>query len=77
VYNLSGRGAVLTLMDSLRPDPDPRLLSPSFMSLNPERLSNKYRKEIYINLFITENCIGQLSETNYIFKKPLIDMKES
>jgi hypothetical protein len=54
---MSGRGAVLTLMDSLRPDPDPRLPSPSFMSLNPERLSNKYRAEIYIKLFITGNCI--------------------
>ncbi len=63
--NLSDRGAVLTLMDFLRPDPDPRLPSPSFMSLNPERLSNKYREEIYIKLFITGNCIGQISETKY------------
>jgi hypothetical protein len=57
-------------MDSLRPDPDPRLPSPSFMSLNPERLSNKYREEIYIKLFITGNCIGQLSETKYKLVKP-------
>jgi hypothetical protein len=70
MYNLAGRGAVLTLMDFLRPDPDPRLPSPSFMSLKPERLSNKYRAEINIKLFITGNCIGQLSETKYKLVKP-------